>query len=77
MPWDLVRDGESLAVDVDLLQDGEMDPLLAAVQVQVADGVSDVRIVYREDAGDDVVRLISRLLTTIESYGATPRVVHP
>jgi hypothetical protein len=66
-----------LAVDVDLLQDGEMDPLLAAVQVQVADGVSDVRIVYRDDADDDVVFLISKLLTTIESYGATPRVVHP
>jgi hypothetical protein len=77
MPWDLVRDGESMAVDVDQLQDGEIEPLLAALKVQVADGVSDVRIVYREGADDNVVELIGTMLTTIESYGATPRVVRP
>jgi len=64
-----------MAVDVDHLQDGEIDPLLAAVRAQVADGVSDVGIVYRNDVSDEVVDLIQRLLTTIESYGATPRVV--
>ena len=77
MPWDLVRDGEGLSIDVDQLQAGEVDPLLAAVRTQVADGVADVRIVYRDQADDDVVRLLERLLTTIESYGATPRIVRP
>jgi hypothetical protein len=43
----------------------------------VADGVSDVRIVYRERADDDVVELIGTMLTTIEAFGATPRVVRP
>jgi hypothetical protein len=75
MPWDLVRDGESMAVDVDHLQDGEVDPLLTAVRAQVADGVTDVGIVFRHEADDDVVALIHRLMTTIETYGATPRVV--
>lgn len=64
-----------MAVDVDHLQDGEVDPLLTAVRAQVADGVSDVGIVYRDGVSDEVVDLIQRLLTTIESYGATPRVV--
>jgi hypothetical protein len=77
MPWDLVRDGESLSIDVDQLQEGEVDPLLVAVRAQVVDGVADVGIVYREQVDDDVVRLIERLLTTIEIYGATPRVVRP
>jgi hypothetical protein len=75
VPWDLVRDGESMAIDVDLLQDGEVDPLLTAVRAQVADGVTDVGIVFRQEADDDVVALIQRLMTTIETYGATPRVV--
>jgi len=64
-----------MAIDVDHLQDGEVDPLLTAVRAQVADGVSDVGIVYRNDVSDEVVDVIQRLLTTIESYGATPRVV--
>ena len=75
MPWDLMRDGESLSIDVDELQHAEVDPLLVAVQAQVADGVSDVGIVYRRQVGDDVVELIGRLLTTVESYGANARVV--
>ncbi len=77
MPWDLVRDGESLSIDVDTLQRAEVDPLLVAVKAQVADGVSDVGIVYRDGVDDDVVELIGRLLTTIESYGAQPRIVPP
>ena len=77
MPWDLVRDGESMSIDVDLLQPGEVDPLLAAVRAQVADGVTDVGVIYRAEADDDVVRVIDRLLTTIEAYGASTRVVHP
>ena len=75
MPWDLVRDGESLSIDVDQLQHAEVDPLLEAVRAQVADGVADVKIVFRPEIGDDVVRLIDRLISTIESYGATPRIV--
>ncbi|HSL10885.1 MAG TPA: hypothetical protein VLA82_06180 [Actinomycetota bacterium] len=77
MPWDLVRDGESMSIDVDLLQQGEVDPLLAAVRAQVADGVTDVGVVYRAEVDDDVVRVIDRLLATIEAYGASTRVVHP
>ena len=69
MPWDLVRDGESLTIDVDELNPDEVEPLVAAVRAQVADGVADVAIVTRPRTGD-VAETVDELKATVEAFGA-------
>lgn len=49
MPWDLVRDGEFLLVEVDAIQDSECQALVDAVQAQVDDGVNAMSLVYDEE----------------------------
>ena len=70
MPWDLVRDGESLTIDVDELNGDEVAPLVEAVRAQVSDGVADVAIVARARAHDGVREAVDELTATVEAFGA-------
>jgi hypothetical protein len=68
MPWDLVRDGESLLVELEDLQSEECDALVASVRVQVEDGVEIVNLRYQTmNANDPAVT--ESLLETIRSEG--------
>ena len=68
MPWDLVRDGESLLVELEDLQSDECDALIASVRVQVEDGVETVNLRYQTmNANDPAVT--ESLLGTIRSEG--------
>jgi hypothetical protein len=77
MPWDLVRDGESLTIDVDELHGDEVEPLVEAVRAQVADGVADVAIVARDRADDGVRDAVDKLATTCEAFGANVHMMQP
>jgi hypothetical protein len=77
MPWDLVRDGESLTIDVDELHGDEVEPLVEAVRVQVADGVADVAIVARDTSDDGVRDAVDTLAVTCEAFGADVHMLQP
>jgi hypothetical protein len=73
MPWDLIRDGESMTIDVDELQDVEIDALVEAVRTQVNEGVADVVIIDR--SGPDQVRQTVKDVTkAIEALGGSVHV---